>query len=103
MPKEVKRFKCEGVECRYLRASKATVARHEKTCWKVVENRTCLTCKHDGRIITTNPEGDEIVNERRKCLHPEVGKYHTTAMHVQPNTARKFDSPRINCAQWERK
>lgn len=40
----VKRWVCGGVACRRSYSSRAAIEGHMETCWKVPENRACLTC-----------------------------------------------------------
>ena len=46
MPIETRAFKCSFCGAKYYRISKATVTKHERTCWHNPERRACKTCEH---------------------------------------------------------
>jgi hypothetical protein len=89
MPKEVKRWKCVGENCSFLRASKATVIQHEKRCWKNPENETCKTCCFKTEI-----------------LHPDTQKAHfvmacTKDITIPYDNFSDKQGVVFNCPLWE--
>lgn len=45
-PIRVTRWVCAGIGCTRSYSKRATTEAHMETCWRVPENRACLTCAH---------------------------------------------------------
>ena len=45
-PIKVTRWVCGGWTCTRSSSKRETVEGHMQTCWRVPENRTCLTCRN---------------------------------------------------------
>lgn len=57
MPVEVKAYTCQFKCGRHASKNKNGVEAHEQVCYKNPANKSCMTCKHDGRKWEDNYRG----------------------------------------------
>jgi len=100
MPIEIKVWRCSGIGCSSRRRDKNLTIKHEKTCWKVPANKTCLTCKHQEIVHDSDGSGWEDIY--RSCRHKDFDEIHGDAFdfHNRPQ-GQKLINPRVNCPIWE--
>jgi hypothetical protein len=79
MPREVKAWGCIYSCGHRVSSSKASIARHERTCFANPERRACRTCRHDHFEpadvdapaekwceVEARPEGKEAISDCEK-------------------------------------
>ena len=97
MPYLVERWKCSGNGCRFVRANKDSVEDHEKRCWLVKSNKTCLSCKfHE---IIKDSDGSGYSWKERHCNHPIYEAPELDADNVIEG--EQMPRPVVGCKFWE--
>lgn len=80
----VKRWVCGGVYCTRSYSKRETTLAHMTTCWKVPENRACLSCAH---LMIYDAGFDDYVRDR--VWSCKVG------IPLEPG------KPVVGCEKWE--
>ncbi len=100
MPIEVKVWSCSGYGCHHRRSDKSKVIDHESRCWKVAENKTCITCKHES--IVHDSDGSGWGDVYRDCRHKGFEQVHGNAFDYENRTlGQTLINPRVGCPLWE--
>lgn len=96
--KKVLRYYCEGCGRGFWK--KKTAANHEKNCWHMPKNKTCISCKH-GEYVEDGCDHPEIPG-----CPSEVWSYYDC--HNENNKSdehkgapKDVDYLSVNCEYWD--
>ena len=102
---KVTRYKCK-FKCGKWHNKKEFIENHEKTCWKDIKHKTCITCKY-GAAETEWEEGPVEAMDRqvrfRFCLHPSESDYYNGVLDELSSKNNNQHWPMINCRCWNNK
>jgi hypothetical protein len=87
-PIEVTRWVCGGEGCTRSYAKRSTIEAHMETCWRVPENRACLTCDNFVLRACCSFASDECGCRGEREWSCEVG------LPVAPG------KPQVGCPSW---
>ncbi len=104
MPREIKRYLCE-FKCGSRPKDLGGMRIHENGCWKNPKNKSCMTCKHEGKTKKNYTN----IDFRRYCEIKEISGVTFTENEVK-NEKMHFGyrtkgilMPKTNCKHWELK